>query len=688
MNRNDRIVRNFEEVTRDVELDATTGGVMVERRAAQLAGTVQAYNTSSGLLRWQRDGSESSECSVLRVDADGSIVELFWRATEADAARCDELAAAHSDAQPPSCDVVERPGLVRSVDYDSVRARGTASRACLLSAWSEIGECSQSCGGGTLTRERHVLNDYGNASLCDDEPLTSPGGLCNAGPCQPCVYTEWSTSWSPCNVTCGAGTQYRTRTPLGALSAGNPACVEPATPGALPPTHETRSCQPAPPVCAESRDCVLTAWSAWAACTGRCRASASAPAPTRSRHRAIAAEPLGNGAACGALIETVACNEQLCEVDCERCNFPTSIGSPTWCRCCQYAEECRALGQSGFVQSDCVDNGFCSTRCNTPALCDGVQLATGPYVAECVLGPWSGWSPCSGGTCASDTQLTTTGTRSSHRLLVRPGTSNAPPCGELVRSESCERDCEVPNSEFDRCLGAPWSAWPSFCRCGQQRTRTRLVALDSSSNDDDDAQCAVSESQPCPDQGCARDCRYGSWSSWSACTRSCGIGLQTRTRDIVTPASENGTPCRDSETRDQRECNSVLCDIDCVLSAAVETGECSTACGPGSIPIEKRIIVGPVGRNAEPCDSLTGTRSCDLRACQPGECGAFPWSQWTACSVACGGGLLLNVGRHKRNPSIYSHKQFFFFTIKKNRCTNKKSYCSCRKLWRRCVECR
>lgn len=43
---------------------------------------------------------------------------------------------------------------------------------------------------------------------------------------------------------------------------------------------------------------------------------------------------------------------------------------------------------------------------------------------------------------------------------------------------------------------------------------------------------------------CPVDCRMSRWSTWGPCVGSpCGVGLQTRTRNILVNASTGGRPC-------------------------------------------------------------------------------------------------------------------------------------------------
>ena len=49
------------------------------------------------------------------------------------------------------------------------------------------------------------------------------------------------------------------------------------------------------------------------------------------------------------------------------------------------------------------------------------------------------------------------------------------------------------------------------------------------------------------------DCKWGPYGNWSACTKSCGGGFQTRLRDIEQQAQNGGEKCSEEST-DLRVC--------------------------------------------------------------------------------------------------------------------------------------
>jgi hypothetical protein len=135
---------------------------------------------------------------------------------------------------------------------------------CVLGQWTAFSACSVTCGSGTRSRTRVKQSAESCGGSCDvlseSETCTANGGCCPVN----CVWSAFG-AWSGCSVTCGAGTQTRTRTVQSTQSCGG-SCAGTAS--------ETMACmQPAcalPPV-----DCEVSQWAQWSACTATCGATAS-----------------------------------------------------------------------------------------------------------------------------------------------------------------------------------------------------------------------------------------------------------------------------------------------------------------------------------------------------------------------------------------------------------------------------
>jgi hypothetical protein len=76
------------------------------------------------------------------------------------------------------------------------------------------------------------------------------------------------------------------------------------------------------------------------------------------------------------------------------------------------------------------------------------------------------------------------------------------------------------------------------------------------------------------------DCVWGNWSDFSNCSASCGGGIQTRTRDILIPASNGGMECAGNDTETQ-PCNTNPCNpvpVVVPMPAPLPTGPPNICC--------------------------------------------------------------------------------------------------------------
>ena len=70
------------------------------------------------------------------------------------------------------------------------------------------------------------------------------------------------------------------------------------------------------------------------------------------------------------------------------------------------------------------------------------------------------------------------------------------------------------------------------------------------------------------------DCQVSQWSSWTSCTKSCGVsGFTTRNRSITQQQSCNGKTCTD-RLEQVKPCN-VFCFNNGTPDASTQTCQCS-----------------------------------------------------------------------------------------------------------------
>ena len=131
---------------------------------------------------------------------------------------------------------------------------------------------------------------------------------------------------------------------------------------------------------------------------------------------------------------------------------------------------------------------------------------------------------------------------------------------------------------------------------------------------------------------CAPDCVVPAWSAWSTCTKSCGTGVQKRSRATVEPKN-GGTACPHSA--EMRTCNKHVCAPDCVVPAWSAWSTCTTSCGTGFQKRHRFVTEPTFGGKA--CPHYDETRACNMHAC-PVDCIVRSFSDWSTCTVTCNGG--------------------------------------------------
>merc|ERR1719464_640946 len=77
------------------------------------------------------------------------------------------------------------------------------------------------------------------------------------------------------------------------------------------------------------------------------------------------------------------------------------------------------------------------------------------------------------------------------------------------------------------------------------------------------------------------DCVMSGWSNTGSCSATCGQGIQTQTRTVLSEAAHGGEACPTDLIR-EISCNVSICHpVDCVVSDWSNSGSCSTTCGEG-----------------------------------------------------------------------------------------------------------
>ncbi|XP_058509001.1 properdin-like [Solea solea] len=443
--------------------------------------------------------------------------------------------------------------------------------------------------------------------------------------CGPPVWSLWS-SWSQCNVVCGDGVTQRSRKCFG---IGGSECDNPAE------NLQTQACTG---TCCDVKSWSL--WSGWSSCSVTCGEGG-----VRSRDRVCSSPPECSLSCTGPSEEREACPTHTC---------PVHGGWSSWSTWSQCSGSCVD------DQSDYVPSKVRHRSCSNPAPSDDtVPPGSGCHgdssqVKECselpncpVHGSWGAWSlsgQCSA-SCGEGLQT-----------LIRKCDQPAPKYG----GKFCDGTNAQTNVCHSRCpVDGFWSGWSSWGDCSGScvvegrppvRTRSRSCSNPAPSSSPPGRGCHgddrhiedCSDMPPCPVDG-----GWTSWSPFTSCPVTCGVGLEVSVRSCDSPASQHGgQPCP-GEGRRTRTCSThVYCPVDGAWSPWSPWNQCLYPFGGRDIRCKQ---IGGSQKRERECrhqdhngsicigGSLTETRVCyDVSSCYVK--GSWDtWDQWSLCTPACGG---------------------------------------------------
>eukprot|EP00929_Paragymnodinium_shiwhaense_P115839 TRINITY_DN8499_c0_g4_i1.p1 TRINITY_DN8499_c0_g4~~TRINITY_DN8499_c0_g4_i1.p1 ORF type:complete len:3773 (+),score=615.61 TRINITY_DN8499_c0_g4_i1:363-11321(+) len=491
---------------------------------------------------------------------------------------------------------------------------------CVRAEWSPWAGCSHTCGPGVRSRTRPVVAHPAHGGKpCGETPTMVQN--CKQAECpQHCSFGQWG-QWGTCDITCGDGWTHRSRLVAVEPKFGGKDCG--------PPPAEKKKCGLAEcPV-----DCSYKTWGDWSTCTLSCGSG------FRQRVRAEVPALFGGKPCFAGASQNELCNGQPCPIDClwlewsqwTSCSKSCEAGVSTRVR--HYA---RAAEYGG---KPCLGPGKESPVCN-PQACP----------VDCVWEPWSLWRPCSA-TCGG-------GTRSRFRGQSASALHGGKNC---IGSDKQEFKCAEKRCPID----CEWNAWSQFSVCSKScdgGTRSRLRTrkqmpenggLRCSGQPDETEYCNLKF--PCP-----VDCEFRSWSSWSECTRSCGVGRRTRHRGIDIESKNGGKHCA-GYLKDDAACNLRSCPIDCQWNPWTPWTECDKSCGMGSTARHRSRRFEQQNGGTSCLGDRSEIHVCNAQAC-PVDCMWLEWDNWRVCSQSCGGGHMRRIRNTKvaaangGKPCVGEHK--------------------------------
>ncbi|XP_078346319.1 LOW QUALITY PROTEIN: SCO-spondin-like [Oculina patagonica] len=505
----------------------------------------------------------------------------------------------------------------------------TSSRECNVlkcqvnggfSGWGSYGMCSKTCGGGLQTRKRTCTNPppaHGGEDCSELGPDTS-SRECNIQECPvDGGYSDWG-SYDKCSKSCGGGVQTRQRT-----------CTNP------PPAHGGKDCSGLGPD-TSTRDCKIqkcpvnggySDWGSYDKCSKTCGGG------VQTRMRTCTNPPPANGGEdCSVLgpdTSTRECNIQECPVNggysdwgsYGECSKSCGGGVQTRKRICTNpppangGEDCNGLGPDTSTR-----------KCNTQAC-----PVDGGY------SDWGSYSKCSK-SCGG-------GLKTRRRTCTNPqpahGGKDCSGLGPDISTTECNiQECPVNGGYSD---WGPYGKCSKTCG-GGVKTRTRTCTNPPPANGGEDCSGlgSNSSSSECNIQGCPVNGGYSLWGLYGICSKTCGGGRQTRTRTCTNPPPANGGKDCSGLGPDtaSRECNNQICQLDGGYSDWGSYDKCSKSCGGGVQTRTRTCSNPPPANGGEDCSGLgpdTATRECNNQGC-PVNGGYSIWGLYGKCSKTCGGG--------------------------------------------------
>jgi hypothetical protein len=496
-----------------------------------------------------------------------------------------------------SCALPSSRGKCTPVPNNAVDPRGMCQDGG-AAACGDNGKCD-----GKGACQKYAAGTVCQAARCDaGDNAETPAGTCQNGRCsvpgsRSCAPHK-GCSGSRCATSCGSDSQ---------CTSGN-VCVM----GDCGKRPDGASCnsggQCASGQCAQGRCCAT-------ACNGSCKSCAVPGQEGRCANvPARGADPTGtcSDGACtngcdgngGCLREPVnsSCGSARCDGGNRVLRVCNASGG-----CVDKAEACPASTPNCTGAGICRGNNCNASNCPAPCrVCVMDQCVDAAPGTNCPGGE------CSGGMCRPlCTPQNCTGNRAACQGGNCVGTCNAMNCPGPCQS------CSGNNRACNR------AANESSCPGGVCRDGTCVPA---------------------------NDCQVSPWTEWSTCSKACGGGTQMRTRTVTQPPTNGGRACPPlSETR---ACNTQPCamPVDCQVSAWTEWGMCSRTCG-GGMQVRTRTVTQQPMNGGMACPALRESRPCNTEPCaMPVNCEVGPWTEWSMCSKACGGGTQMRTRMVTQQP--------------------------------------
>jgi len=164
----------------------------------------------------------------------------------------------------------------------------------------------------------------------------------------------------------------------------------------------------------------------------------------------------------------------------------------------------------------------------------------------------------------------------------------------------------------DSCPEIPDASEVYSCGGWQEIYRKVVVAPDACGLSCPD----LSRTKKCNQKKCPVDCVMSEWSGWSKCTADCEGGVRSHTRSLLTKPKNGGLSCNTNE--ETEACNTMSCDRDCTLARWTDWTPCSVACGGGLQSRAKHVLIPTRGFGK--CPKETSKKRFRERECNQQDC--------------------------------------------------------------------
>lgn len=501
-----------------------------------------------------------------------------------------------------------------------------ADRSILKDGEPWLVMCNMDCHGVNTCQQKNLCSgNMVETGACTDNPkCLTEDSRC---PPVPCIWGAWE-EWSNDGVS-GLCTRSRSFTP-------NRCGGEPCN-GTI---AETTYCDPVKRL-GIVRDCEFSEWGQWGLC--------DSATLQRSRNRKISTPAMYGGRACsGPLLQTVPCGVRESPVDCELASWMAWSGCSRSCGGGQQTRLRAIKTQALRGGKLCGERDGSDTRvlqltrpCN--------EATCGPHrdPVDCELGSWAAWGECLEAERQmyrerQVTKVSAYGGKACHSPL-----QEVQPCTPVVHKHTVKQlDCRLS-------AWTPWTLCSRTCEGGQTQRKRRIEV--HASHGGSPCQDATAETTPCNDFACSadpesKDCALSVWSQWSSCSADCGQGLQRRNRTVRVPAMEGGIGCSDP-LEEARPCEKVMsCDQDdCKWGNWSTWSTCTKTCGAGHRSRSRDVQHHPSrgGKRCEAFESISEVEGCNVESCvkeqsstthkDDKDCKLGTWTPWEPCSKSCNG---------------------------------------------------